>query len=255
MDSRKILEIYKLINDRSIKLASSWPSVSDIPPGAIVLDSDGVIKECRWVGNFVNNNVTTLQDTILCNFGFNANADYELTLIFSSNPSNVVPYFGLFCCGGQGGVATTRGLWIERGNLAPYLIAAVFDSSGGIQRLSEGSSLIDNKFYALTIRKIGAAVHYVVDGVIKKTTQQTITVNTFASIVIGSQVSSRSIAGQIAKVNLVHSNQEESFCYDFTEGGGLTLYDRCGNGRNGEITDALPADFWKKALVPVSLLQ
>ena len=26
--------------------ASSWPSVSDIPPGMLVLDSDGVVKQC-----------------------------------------------------------------------------------------------------------------------------------------------------------------------------------------------------------------
>ena len=28
---------------------SAFPSVADIPPGALVLDSDGVVKECRWV--------------------------------------------------------------------------------------------------------------------------------------------------------------------------------------------------------------
>ena len=43
MDSRKILEIYKLINDRSIKPVNAWPSVSDIPPGMLVLDN-GVVK-------------------------------------------------------------------------------------------------------------------------------------------------------------------------------------------------------------------
>ena len=26
--------------------ASSWPSVSDIPPGKLVLDADGVVKQC-----------------------------------------------------------------------------------------------------------------------------------------------------------------------------------------------------------------
>ena len=46
MDSRKILEIYKRINDRSPKPASAWPTVADIPPGALVLDSDGVVNEC-----------------------------------------------------------------------------------------------------------------------------------------------------------------------------------------------------------------
>ena len=46
MDSRKILEIYKRINDRNIKLVSAFPSIADIPPGALVLDSDGVVKEC-----------------------------------------------------------------------------------------------------------------------------------------------------------------------------------------------------------------
>ena len=44
MDSRKILEIYKRINDRRLKPASAWPSVADIPQGALVLDSDGVVK-------------------------------------------------------------------------------------------------------------------------------------------------------------------------------------------------------------------
>ena len=46
MDSRKILEIYKLINDRSIKPVNAWPSVSDIPPGKLVLDAGGVVKQC-----------------------------------------------------------------------------------------------------------------------------------------------------------------------------------------------------------------
>ena len=45
MDSRKILEIYKLINDRSIKPVNAWPSIADIPQGMCVLDADGV-KQC-----------------------------------------------------------------------------------------------------------------------------------------------------------------------------------------------------------------
>lgn len=45
MDSRKILEIYKRINDRSIRLVSSWPTVADIPPGMLVLDADGMVKQ------------------------------------------------------------------------------------------------------------------------------------------------------------------------------------------------------------------
>ena len=49
MDSRKILEIYKLINDRSPTLVSAWPSVADIPPGMLVLDADGVVKQKRRV--------------------------------------------------------------------------------------------------------------------------------------------------------------------------------------------------------------
>ena len=47
MDSRKILEIYKLINDRSIKPVNAWPSIADIPQGALVRDADGVVKQCR----------------------------------------------------------------------------------------------------------------------------------------------------------------------------------------------------------------
>ena len=45
MDSRKILEIYKLINDRSPKPVSAWPTIADIPHGVLVLDSDGVVKQ------------------------------------------------------------------------------------------------------------------------------------------------------------------------------------------------------------------
>ena len=45
MDSRKILEIYKLINDRSPTHVSAWPTIADIPHGALVLDSDGVVKQ------------------------------------------------------------------------------------------------------------------------------------------------------------------------------------------------------------------
>ena len=45
MDSRKILEIYKLINDRSPKPVSAWPTIADIPQGMRVLDSDGVVKQ------------------------------------------------------------------------------------------------------------------------------------------------------------------------------------------------------------------
>ena len=49
MDSRKILEIYKLINDRSIKPVNAWPSIADIPQGALVRDADGVVKQNRFV--------------------------------------------------------------------------------------------------------------------------------------------------------------------------------------------------------------
>ena len=57
MDSRKILEIYKRINDRNIKPVSAFPSIADIPPGALVLDSDGVVKikvadELLTIGEF-----------------------------------------------------------------------------------------------------------------------------------------------------------------------------------------------------------
>ena len=45
MDSRKILEIYKLINDRSPTLVSAWPSIADIPHGMLVRDN-GVVKQC-----------------------------------------------------------------------------------------------------------------------------------------------------------------------------------------------------------------
>ena len=51
MDSRKILEIYKRINDRRPKPVSEFPSIDDIPPGMVVLDSDGVVKE--KVGDFL----------------------------------------------------------------------------------------------------------------------------------------------------------------------------------------------------------
>ena len=53
MDSRKIFEIYKLINDRSIKPVSAWPSIADIPIGATVLDSDVVIKRCGDVSGSI----------------------------------------------------------------------------------------------------------------------------------------------------------------------------------------------------------
>ena len=56
MDSRKILEIYKLINDRSPTHVSAWPTIDDIPQGALVLDSDGVVKQC--VSPRVINSVT-----------------------------------------------------------------------------------------------------------------------------------------------------------------------------------------------------
>ena len=52
MDSRKILEIYKRINDRSIKPVSDWPTVADIPPGMVVLDSDGTIWKKEADGSF-----------------------------------------------------------------------------------------------------------------------------------------------------------------------------------------------------------
>ena len=51
MDSRKILEIYKRINDRSIRHVSAFPSIDAIPPGMVVLDSDGVMKQ--KVGDFL----------------------------------------------------------------------------------------------------------------------------------------------------------------------------------------------------------
>ena len=60
MDSRKILEIYKLINDRSIKPVNAWPFVSDIPPGMLVLDADGVVKKKRWVYYPVSESTSTV---------------------------------------------------------------------------------------------------------------------------------------------------------------------------------------------------
>ena len=252
MDSRKILEIYKRINDRSIKPVSAWASISDIPPGMLVLGADGVVKKKVGVGNFVNNNSTTIQDTITCSFGFATDVDYDISIVSKIEPGTEVGFFGLFCSGTA--AATGRGVWIERAGTQNYFTASLYDSSGFSQSIGGSSITIDNAFHKIRVKKVSRNIFFSVDDVVKNVSEQTLTVNSFSQIRIGSQAASRSITGQIALVRLVHSDSSQSFCYDFSEGVGNTLVDKCGNGRNGTITDVSPTNFWSTALVPVSML-
>ena len=87
MDSRKILEIYKRLNDRSIKPVSAFPSVAAIPPGALVLDSDGVVMEKRFTV-YMNGPDTLIFAPVASNI---KDIDWEFSFGFrDDNPAQAV---------------------------------------------------------------------------------------------------------------------------------------------------------------------
>ena len=117
MDSRKILEIYKRINDRGIKLASAWPTVADIPPGLIVRDSDGVVK--IKVGDFlIPVPVTIIGSGPLANAPVASAANQNL--FYMSTDFGLCKYVSVFNNAGSD--------WINCGVL-PYVEDAVANNS------------------------------------------------------------------------------------------------------------------------------
>lgn len=228
---------------------SALPSID--APGALVLGSDGVVNKVRFSGNYVNNSVITATDRVSPINSFNANNDFSLLIKFRQDANDSVAYSGLFCQGPA--LSSSRGLWIDRSvSGADYFVQ--FFNSSGVNRKVLVANVIDGEWHALEITRTENSVAVSVDSIpVGNIDLSGFVVNTVSTTTIGSQANgNRAINGQIIEASCVC--QSGGFAYLFDQPNGMTILDASGNENNGTLVDAAPTDFWKKILVPVSLL-
>lgn len=229
-----------------------FPTIASIPTGAVVYDTtDGVVKQKRQVGNFVNSGGTLKIDYVAVNNQFDANLDFELCIVFYQTSDDPVNFTGLLT---QGSVApASRGIWIERESLQDYYTIAFYDNTGA-KRTINTPPLIISKYNDLKIKRVGDSVAcYVNDVIFGALDLSGFIVNALGNITIGSQATARTMNGKIARCKLVQGTAGFDFC--FCEGTGSAAVDSSGNGNNGTITDGAPNSFWDvQDLIPLSLL-
>ena len=145
MDSRKIFEIYKLINDRSIKPVSFWPSIADIPQGMVVLDTDGVVKQ--KVGDYlVPDPVTIIGSGPLASAP--AASAVNQNLFYMSTDFGLCKYVSVFNNAGSDWIDCGRPSWLAqlRPNVDAFFIDVVYSIAsysavGRVYSLEAASSL------------------------------------------------------------------------------------------------------------------
>jgi hypothetical protein len=222
--------------------------VNNVPAG-LLIDDGGVIKQCRWVGNFVNNNSSTLVDRITNTQSINWNNDFDLDIWYKWN-NDLLASSGLACFGLA--TASLRGLWLERDGTFNRYIARLYDSTGA-QRATGFLNVPMNAYQKITVKRIGNVLQIFLNG-IKASVDGDLTgftANTTTLTTIGASEFARTMNASLAKVSF--SSASVNFCYNMQDGTGTTIRDNCGTA-NGTLSDGSPNTFWQKDLVPLSVL-
>ena len=241
MDSRKILEIYKLINDRSIKPVNAWPSIADIPQGALVLDSDGVVKQKRFVVELNGPDTLTFQPPASDLKSIN----WEFSICFRdvNSSQNTFSRIIQFMASSLANLIIVANI---TGGLEFYLRN---DGSNNAHLFRMDSTYNDLEYHKLTFG-VYAGVFYAFS---EKEPKKTITIQNwngtgFTSVLISdTQISIRPL--QVSTIKQATSEIVDCFACD--EQSGTVIANACMPSRPATLSDA---DAHVGTLVPVSLL-
>ena len=226
--------------------ASSWPSVSDIPPGMLVLDADGVVKQCRFVANDYVGAYIAL-DSAPCLF----NENWEIQ--FTVNSKSTLTDRRIYSEGSQTSDVIVLGIGSQASDCKKL---RVFLRGSDLSQCDANFStpVFNGEYNRCKVRrvlnKIGLSVN---SGTFEEITIQTSSIIPVSSITY-------STIGALIRSGV--SADFEGEIFDFQKNGlpiiplnqnsGKTIFDVNGNIA-GSLVDPNNS-FWAKRLIPVSML-
>ena len=219
----------------------AFPSVSDIPPGALVLDSDGEVKEKRFVVELNGPDTLTFAP-----ISADLKAiDWEFSMLFCDvNPSqSTYSRIVQFLAGSLANIilvaSTTGGLEIYLRN----------DGATTVHSVTMGASYNNSKYHKITFGMAGGLFYAMSENEQKQTIAVPNWTGTgFSSVLISdTQISIRPI--QISKIKQVSGSSVD--CFQCNEQTGTAIANQCTPSRPATLSDAAAH---VGALVPVSLL-
>jgi hypothetical protein len=243
----KTIDMYRLLKSgvQVVPFSYFGNDVNNIPDSAvgILINDGGVIKRCRWVGNFVGNDVVTYPVPSSLD---GQSSDCEVSFLYKAdgNPSADSNIWG------QSSAPTNN-------------IRIVHMTNGRIQaRLRNANGSVFSDITSANVLPVGewCRIDFVISsnsivfsfcGVSSTPVSLvgfTPNVSTITRLYGGVASGTRTFARMsTAKINRLGAVVLDS---PINNGAGTIISDISGNSNNGSLTDSSPLGFWQKDLVP-----
>ena len=226
-------------NKASMLPVSAFPSIDAIPPGALVLDSDGGVKACRWAVE-LNGSDSLRFATSKPNL---SGSDWSLSWLQSDRAISAVGnrLLNIF----DSGKAVLRLNQIAGGM---FRLSLSTDGSTTVAYIDTISPIIDTKFHKFSIEKIGNSIALIVDGIFA-----TMSIGAW-SVLTASIVEFRDSGADLRPLVLANIGQGDTIygndLFPCTESSGTVIANTYTPSRPATLSDP---NAHVKALVPVSL--
>jgi hypothetical protein len=244
-------ELLLMGRPKVIPFSAFGNDVNNVPAG-LLIDDGGVIKQARWVGNLKQNDTVDAPIALSAN-GLTSPWELEITAQFMGVPTSTN-----FICGAHNGDFDIAKNFRMQVNAGSNWIACTWRNSAGTILAALDSapiSFTDGKYHRIRVVNDGANAHLFIDD----TNQKSVSLSgwspalTSKFVCLGDIASGTYTSTRISKTKITRSGALVAL-YEYKNGSGSVVSDTSGNGYNATLTDASPTDFWKKDLVPWSLL-
>ena len=223
-----------------LPLSSSWPSVSDIPPGMLVLDSDGVVKQKRFAVELNGPDSLRFSTSTISL----STTNWSLSWTQSDRAVSAIGNRLLGIYDGERSVVR-----INQITGGYFRLTLSTDGSNAVAYIDHTNAIVDTRFHSFRIEKIGDNIALIIDGVSVSTSIGTWSA-TNASI-----VEFKDSGIDLRPLVLANIKQCDSVsCNDFfpcTEQAGTEIANINSPNRPATLSDATAHT---ETLVPVSML-